>query len=628
MAALSSILTDIFAQAFESCGFGAEFGQVVASQRTDLGQFQCNGALAVAHRSRQKPRQVAEAVIARLDGQLDWAEVSIAGPGFINITVADKFLAAHLQAVAQDERLGCPTVATPKRIVIDFGGPNVAKPMHVGHLRSTIIGDCLQRLGRFSGHQVTSDIHLGDWGTQMGMLICELECCQPDLLYFEATYTGPYPQESPVTMLDLQEMYPQAVARCQADEREMARALRATVELQQGRAGYRALWQHFVHVSKVELKADFDKLGVAFDCWFGESDYHDRIPALLEELQTAGQVQLSAGAVVIPMMPTGEYNGVKLSPPDPPKGGEKSEISPSRELEGPEPTIDLMPPTADRRNLPPLILVKSDGGFLYGTTDLATLAQRVNDFQADIILYVVDARQSLHFQQVFQAAYQIGLVQDTTLRHIAFGTVNGPDGKPFKTRAGGTMQLKELISLVIAEASKRLVENNLAVDYVEAERLDIAQKVGLAALKFADLINHRASDYSFDLEKFTKFEGRTGPTLLYTAVRIKSILRLAAAQSLNPGPLLPPTSAERELMLCLAQLPAAMDNALDDYLPHHLAEFAYHLAQLFNCFYNQCHILSEADAALQGSWLTLAGLCLAELELLLSLLGIELPDRM
>lgn len=509
MSSLRNQLTMIFADAFEQCGLAADLGEVVVSQRSDLGDYQCNGALMAAQEQKSNPRGLAETVIQQVDCQEICAEVSIAGPGFINIRVADDFLATHLQTIAQDERLGCPVASPTRRIVIDFGGPNVAKPMHVGHLRSTIIGDCLQRLCRFLGHQVTSDIHLGDWGTPMGMLIGELERRQPDLPYFEPAYTGPYPQESPVTITDLQAMYPQAVTYCQADESAKAAALEMTVALQQGRPGYRALWQHFVAISKADLKADFDNLGVTFDLWLGESDYHDYIPSLLERLRAAEQAQLSDGAWVIPL----------------------AEID-------------------QQRPLPPLILVKSDGGFLYGTTDLATIEQRVDEFQADEILYVVDARQSLHFQQLFQAARQTGLAQETVLKHIAFGTVNGPDGKPFKTRAGGTMPLKVLIAMVTDEAFQRMAENNLALDYSHSERLTIAQQVGLAALKFADLINHRTSDYTFDAKRFTKFEGRTGPYLLYTGVRIKSILREAAQRGLAIGPLLPPTTpSERALML-------------------------------------------------------------------------------
>jgi arginyl-tRNA synthetase len=587
MTSLKEFLTTSFANAFEAQGLARKFGEVVASQRPELSQFQCNGALAAANLQKTNPRDLARRIADAVEPRDAFAEVSLAGPGFINISLSDEFLAAQVQQLADDARLGCAPATEPQHILIDFGGPNVAKPMHVGHLRSSIIGDCLQRLCRFMGHRVISDIHLGDWGTPMGMLIHELQRRQPHLPYFDPACAGPYPAEPPVTISDLQEMYPSVVARCQEDQGEMEAALQATVELQQGRAGYLALWRHFVAVSVKELKADFVSLGVTFDLWRGESDYHEHIPAMLEKLQANGHAQLSEGALVIPLA---HVNGQK--------------------------------------EMPPLILLKSDGGFLYGTTDLATLFERVEDFRADQILYVVDGRQSLHFKQLFQAAGQIGLTQGVKLEHLGFGTVNGLDGKPFKTRAGKVMRLKDLIALVITEAFKRLDETGLAKDYSETERSDVARKVGLAALKFADLMNHHTSDYSFDLEKFTRFEGRTGPYLLYTAVRIKSILRLAQEKSLLSGPILPPTPAERALMLALCQLPDAVQNAYENYAPNHLCDFAYSLGREFNRFYDQCHILSEADPARQLSWLALAQLCLAELELLLSLLGIETPERM
>ena len=583
---LTTLLSQICAEAFAACGLPPELGQVVLSNRPDLGQFQGNGALAAAQQQGRNPRQLAQAVADVLIGQEIFAEVTVAGPGFINLSLTNRFLAAHSQALAEDERLGCPAITPAQTIVIDFGGPNVAKPMHVGHLRSAVLGDCLQRLGRFVGHRVISDIHLGDWGTQMGMLINEVKQAQPDLTYFDETFSGPYPAESPVSITDLQTLYPQATARCQADPQAMAEALAATVQLQQGRSGYRALWQHFVAVSVAELKADFDSLGVKFDLWLGESDYHDRIPPLLTRLEAAKLTQLSEGALVMPLAPVAG------------------------------------------RELPPLILVKSDGGYLYGTTDLATIAQRVVEFQADQILYVVDARQQLHFAQLFQAAQQVGLLEKSTCQHLGFGTVNGPDGKPFKTRAGGVMRLRDLLALVVEAARRRMIETGLAVDYSHSEQTDIAEKVGLAALKYADLMNHRTSDYVFDVDKFTRFEGRTGPYLLYTVVRIKSILRKAAEQGRYPGLILPPGDDERALMLTLAQLPEAVQSATEGWLPHHLGDFAYGLAQAFNRFYDRCHILSQANSALQASWLGLAHLCLAEFELVLSLLGIEVPERM
>jgi arginyl-tRNA synthetase len=587
MTSLKGLLTTYLADAFAACGFERSFGEVFISHRPDLGQFQCNGALTAAGKQKKNPLAIAQSVVAALDGHEILADITIAGPGFINLTLADQFLAAHTQQLANDDRLGCPPTANPQNVIIDFGGPNVAKPMHVGHLRSAMIGDSLQRLYRFAGDYVVSDIHLGDWGTQMGMLIAEIKRRWPDLPYFNPAYTGPYPTESPVNIADLQEIYPIASARCRQDQIVMAEALAATVELQQGRPGYRALWQHLKNVSLQELHDDYRSLGVSFDLWLGESDYHPRIPQMIEQLQANGQTQRSDGALVIPL------------------------------TDG-----------TNQREIPPLILLKADGGILYGTTDLATIDQRINDFHADKILYVVDARQSLHFEQVFQAARQTGLAPGVELEHVAFGTVNGPDGKPFKTRAGGVMRLKDLLAVVNEAALQRMAESDIAKDYADSAREDIAKKIGLAALKFADLMNHRASDYLFDLDKFTRFEGKTGPYLLYTVTRIKSVLRNAQAMALAPGAVLPPSGPERELMLAFGQLPDAVQSAYLYCAPNHLCDFAFNLAQAFNRFYSHCHILSEENPARQASWLTLAHLSLAELELSLALLGIETIDRM
>jgi len=581
-------LTLIFSTAFEACGLDPVFGRVIISDRPDLGQFQCNGALAAAKAQKKNPRALAQNVVDALREKELFSQLSIAGPGFINITVADTFLAAHVRETAGDQRLGCEQISTPRNVIIDFGGPNVAKPMHVGHLRSTIIGDSLQRLFRFMGDRVTGDIHLGDWGLQMGMLICELNRRRPSLPYFEASHAGPYPDESPVTIEELEEMYPTAAARCKTDEKEMEAARQATAELQQGRTGYFALWRHFVAVSVKALKDDFEKLGVTFDLWRGESFYNDRIESMIANLKTSGHAVLSDQALVIP-----------VSRP------------------------------ADKKELPPLILEKSDGGYLYGTTDLATIEERTKELHADLILYVVDKRQHLHFEQVFRAARLVSFAADAGLEHIAFGTMNGPDGKPFKTRAGGVMKLKDLISMVTENALIRMHENRIAEDYDAAEYRDIAHKVGIATLKFADLNNHRTSDYVFDLENFSKFEGRTGPYLLYTSVRIKSILRKARETNLQPGSILPPAvPAERDLMLILSRLPDEVRNSYLDRAPNYLCDFAYTLAQTFSRFYQQCHILSEKDSAVQSSWLALSQLCLRELELLLFILGIDLPERM
>ena len=586
MQPLSDLLTGLLSAAFARCGFDPQYGQVVPSQRPGLCQFQCNGALAAARTVQQNPRTVAQAVVAAIAERATYfATAEVAGPGFINLSVADVFLAQYAAAIDADARLLCPSAAEPARVVIDYGGPNIAKAMHVGHLRSSVIGDSLQRLFRFMEDAVVSDVHLGDWGTPMGMLICELRLRRPDLVYFDAAYAGPYPQISPVTDSDLEQMYPAAAARCAADPAAMQAALNATAELQQGQPGYRALWQHFHDVSTAALLQDFGRLGVSFDLWFGESRYHERIPAMLERLTAAGSAVLSDGALVVPV------------------------------AEGTE-------------NMPPLMLVKSDGSYLYGTTDLATIEERVKDLQAVTVLYVVDKRQSLHFEQLFRAARRTGIARHVQFEHIAFGTVNGADGKPYKTRQGGVMRLRDLVTMATEGALKRMDEAGMAAGYTLEEKQAVATKVALAALKFADLANYRTSNYVFDLDKFTRFEGRTGPYLLYAAVRIKSLLRKAADRNSYPGPFVPPTGVDRDLILQLSRFPDAVRNAYAERAPNHLCEFAFDLAQVFSRFYQNCPILTEPDTAQRQSWLALAQLCLRELEVTLGLLGIEVPERM
>jgi len=582
-------LSEIVGDAFEAAGVDRSFGTVVVSQRTDLGQFQCNGALAAARTAGRNPRDIAQSVLHALSTSDVFGATSIAGPGFINLTLADAALAAATQTAVDDERCSCDRVERPVKYIVDFGGPNVAKAMHVGHLRATIIGDALQRLLRFLGHDVVSDIHMGDWGTQMGMLIIEVERRMPDLPYFDASFDGPYPEESPVDLDDLQEMYPAVAARVAEDPAEAERARRATTELQNGRPGYRALWQHFADVSIAAQRADFEALGVEFDLWYGESTVHDRIEGLLERLAASGKAVRSDGALI-----------VRVDQDD------------------------------DEMEIPPLLLTKSDGSYLYSTTDLATLDQRISELHAEDILYVVDARQSLHFTLLFRAAKLTGVVpEDVALEHIAFGTMNGTDGKPFKTREGGILKLKDLIAMVTEAALARLDEARIADGYPDEERTAIAKAVGIAALKFGDLSNHRASNYVFDLDRFSSFEGKTGPYLLYGAVRIRSILRNAAERGFMPGPIVEPASAvERDLMLFLARLPDAVERAAELRAPNHIAEFAYDLTARFNRFYEQCHILSEKDTARRDSWLSLVEVTLRELVLALDLLGISVPERM
>ena len=589
MGTLADKLTGLFADAFESAGYDRSYGEVRVSDRPDLCQFQCNGALSAAKEYRANPRQIAQNVVDSISSPDVFDGLALAGPGFINIVLQDDFIAAHVQKVHEDERMGCETVTTPRRILVDYGGPNVAKPLHVGHLRAAIIGESIVRTCRFLGHDVIGDVHLGDWGLQMGLIIEGLRDRQPGLPYFDAGYTGPYPEEPPVTIGDLEELYPQASEREKSDPEFAEAARQATVELQAGRPGYRALWQHFRDVSVDDLRQSYELLNIHFDLWLGESDTQDRLHGLIERLKAEGYARESRGALV-----------VEVDDPD------------------------------DKESIPPLMLEKTDGAVLYGTTDLATINQRVEQFQPDYILYVVDNRQRQHFRQVFKASYKTGVAPESTrLEHNGFGTMNGKDGKPFKTREGGIMKLKDLIGLVTDHAMARIETIESVREYDEDEKEQIARIVGVAALKYADLMNHRTKDYVFDLDRFSSFEGRTGPYILYAAVRIKSVLRRAGERGLQPGGIMAPRSeSERDLDLKLSELPAVVDLAFETRAPNHLCEYAFQLATAYNRFYHTHHILNEEDADRRASWLALSEVTLRALERVLDLLGIEVPRRM
>ncbi|MGH9194577.1 MAG: arginine--tRNA ligase [Acidimicrobiia bacterium] len=586
---LPNNLSALVGEAFAAEGLDASFGQVVRSQRPELAQFQSNGALAAAKTAGRAPRQVAESVAGRLGGHPDLAKVEVAGPGFINLTLTDAALAAWLQRTAADKRLDVPLVENTEKVLVDYAGPNVAKAMHVGHIRATIIGDSLARLFSHLGHRVIRDPHFGDWGFQMGLVIAAIEHRTPDLPYFDESRPNTYPAESPVTMAELEEIYPASAALAESDPEWAERARQITVALQQGHPGYLALWRHMKQVSEESQRADFARLGIEFDLWYGESDVADRLEPLVNDLKQRGVAEESQGALIV--------------------------------------RVDL---ADDNREFPPLILETSVGGYLYSTFDLATLAMRAQDLKTDLVLYVVDARQADHFEQVFRAARKAGLLPESmTVEHIRFGTMNGKDGKPFKTRAGGVVKLSDLIDMIERAARARLAEAEIAQDYSEPEREEIARQVGVAALKFGDLINNRVSDYIFDLERFAAFDGKTGPYLQYGAVRIKSIRRKAVERSLQAGPLQAPmVDAERNLMLELTRLPDVLDRAAALRAPNHMAEYAFDLAATWNRFYDACHILDETDPDRQASWLTLADVTLRTLTLLLHLLGIEVPPRM
>ncbi|MDE2500129.1 MAG: arginine--tRNA ligase [Alphaproteobacteria bacterium] len=587
MTSLAAELSAVVSAAFAAEGLSAKFGQVQASDRPDLAQFQCNGALAAAKEAKANPRQIAQKVADRLKAGPLFAKVEIAGPGFINLDVTDAALAERAGAMSADDRLGAPETGRGKTLVIDFGGPNVAKPMHVGHLRSAIIGDCLQRLFRANAWTVVSDVHLGDWGLQMGQLISEIGRRGTAPVYFDAACKGPYPDESPVTMDDLEEIYPAAAAACKADPARLEEARRATAELQAGRPGYLALWRHFVKVSERGLNREYSSLGVTFDLWNGEASVDPLIAPMIEDLKRRGLAVESEGALVIEVAEPG-----------------------------------------DKKEMPPLLLLKSDGAVLYGTTDLATIVDRVKHYDPELILYVVDQRQHGHFEQVFRAARKTQLSGKAILEHAGFGTMNGADGKPFKTRAGGVMKLYDLIAMTTDEAQKRLAEAGIAGDYPEEERNDIARKVGIAALKFADLSNYRLTDYIFDLARFTRFEGKTGPYLQYAAVRTQSILRKAEDEGFTAAAPVVRSPEERALVLQLLGLPGAMEAAEDKRAPNILCEYAFELAQSFSRFYAEHHILSEQDADLRAARLGLCRLTVDALAKVLGILGIEIPQRM
>lgn len=581
-------LSETAGAAFVSEGFEVSAGRVNASDRPDLADFQCNGALAVAKAAKANPREVAGKILSHFSADSRLKGVDIAGPGFLNFVLSEDALSLRANELAGDARLGAPKVAAKRKIIIDFGGPNVAKEMHIGHLRTAVIGESLKRVMRFMGDEVMGDAHFGDWGYQMGLLIVAVSEEQPDLPYFDASFTGEYPTEAPVSLDDLGRLYPATAKRVKdGDEALRDKAKVATRELQHGRVGYRALWQHFVTVSREALIRDYGALNVTFDWWKGESDADPYIEPMIADLKAKGLLVPDQGAQI-----------VRVARED------------------------------DKKEMPPLLVVSSEGSSMYGTTDLATIVQRNTEYGPDLTLYVVDQRQSAHFEQVYRAAYLAGYAKPGQLEHAANGTVNGPDGTPFKTRDGGTLKLHDLVSQAVEKATSRLHEAGLGEGLCEAEFADTAHKVAVAALKFAELSNHRLTNYIFDLDRFMSFEGKTGPYLLYQAVRMKSILRKAVDQGVSAGAITVGEPAERELVLLLD----AFDNALKEtYLkraPNLLADHVYRLAQGFSKFYANCPVLVGDDAGVKASRLGLVTLTLKQLELGLNLMGLSAPEQM
>lgn len=603
MPSLTTELTAAASAAFEALGLDAKWGQVRKSDKPELADFQCNGAMGSAKQAGKNPRDVATEIAAKLKEHAAVASAEIAGPGFINIRVTDDRLAARAEDIRSDDMCGARKADNPEVIVIDFGGPNVAKPMHVGHLRSAVIGDTLQRLLRFLGDDVTSDVHLGDWGLQMGHLVTELYDEQPDLVYFDEDFKGPYPDEPPVTIEDLARLYPQASVKAKADPDRNERSQQAVAELQAGRPGYRALLQHFIDVSVAALKVDYAFLDVSFDLWKGESDVDAMIPGIIKDMAEKGLSREDGGAIIVDV------------------ANENENIE----------TVDKEGKTKLKNAMPPLMLVNSRGGTGYHTTDIATIYDRMTNLTPtpERMLYVVDQRQALHFEQVYRAVDKMGLIGKDGLEHIGFGTVNGPDGKPFKTREGGVLRLADLNQMALDEAQNKIdAAAKLPEDMPDDERLDVAKKVARAALRFADLQNTRTTNYIFDLDRFTSFEGKTGPYLLYAAVRIKSLLRLAAEQGNAPGDIKVESDAERALVLALDGFDTALLSARDKRMPHTLCEHVYNLAQAFSTFYGAHKIATEENANIRASRLALSEATLKQLECGLDILGIAVPERM
>ena len=595
MQTVIDVLSEIFSQAFANAGYDAGLGRVVVSARPDLCQFQCNGAMSAAKQYRKAPLMIANDVIAALPENDVVETVSVVAPGFVNITVKDEFICRYLEEMRAAPDCGFAKTDNPQTIIIDYGGPNVAKPLHVGHLRSAVIGECLKRLNRFAGHKVVADAHLGDWGLQMGLIIHELSLRQPDLPYFDENYQGEYPAEPPFGLKDLEEIYPYASGKSKEDEAYLEAARRATKEMQDGRRGYRALLRHIIGVSLPDLKRNYARLDVDFDLWLGESDADPYIPAMVKMMQDKGFAYKSEGALVVDVK-------------------EESDTAP----------------------IPPCIILKSDGSAIYETTDLATLVQREQDFHPDRVMYVVDKRQGLHFERVFRCARKTGVVRpETELSFIGFGTVNGKDGKPFKTRSGGTMKLSELLDTV---ESKVAIKGEEEMD--AAELKELKQIIGLAAIKYGDLMNPCESNYIFDIDKFASFEGNTGPYILYTMVRIKSILAklkerhpdisaaLSAAghgaQQFSPAF---SVASERELALSLTRFSHAVSEAQKKDAPSLICSYIYEISNKFNVFYHDKKILAEENDTLRAL-VALITLTLNVLDICINILGFRAPDKM
>lgn len=588
MQKILDLISEEMKQAFEAAGYNADLGKVTLSNRPDLCEYQCNGAMAGAKQYHKAPIMIANEVAEKLQNSEVFSEVSAVAPGFLNLKVREKFVKDYLQAMREDAKFGLQMPEKAKKIIIDYGGPNVAKPLHVGHLRSAIIGESIKRICRYAGYEVIGDIHLGDWGLQMGLIITELQKRQPGLVYFDDSYEGEYPKEAPFTISELEEIYPTASAKSKEDPQYKAEAMEATYKLQNGVRGYRALWDHIIRVSVADLKKNYENLNVEFDLWKGESDVHDIIPGMVEAMKKGGYAYESEGALV----------------------------------------VDVKEET-DTKEVPPCMILKSDGASLYNTTDLATIMDRMENYHPDKLIYLTDKRQELYFVQVFRCARKTGLVTpETELVHIGFGTMNGKDGKPFKTRDGGVMRLEMLLKEINEEMYRKIMDNK---SMSEEEAKETAKIVALSAVKYGDLSNQASKDYIFDIDRFTSFEGDTGPYILYTIVRIKSILnkykeqggsteQAALQESVN--------ESEKSLMLEISKFNAMMETAYEEIAPHRICAYIYDLANAFNRFYHETKILTEEDKEKQAGWIALLALTRDILETCIDLLGFSAPERM
>lgn len=595
MKKILDLITDEVTKAFTECGYDAKYAKVTLSNRPDLCEYQCNGAMAAAKEYKKAPFMIADEVVEKLAANPIFAMAESVKPGFLNLKIDEAYLADYVAKMQEDEgRFGCEKTEAPKTIMIDYGGPNVAKPLHVGHLRSAIIGESVKRIGKFMGHNVIGDVHLGDWGLQMGLIITELKLRRPELVYFDDTYTGEYPEEAPFTISELEEIYPTASKKSKEDETYKEAAMQATFELQHGKRGYQALLKHILNVSVTDLKRNYANLNVSFELWKGESDAQPYIPDMVQKMKDDGFAYISDGALV----------------------------------------VDVKEET-DTKEIPPCMILKSDGASLYNTTDLATMVWRMKDYNPDELIYVVDKRQELYFTQVFRCARKTGIVKpETELKFLGFGTMNGKDGRPFKTRDGGVMRLEHLISGINEEMLAKIQENqktkeNLGISTEEAE--NTAKMVALAAIKYGDLSNQASKDYIFDIDRFTSFEGNTGPYILYTIVRIKSILnKYHGLGKDDSGAVIEAahSKSEKDLMLELSKFNAVMESAFEETAPHKICSYIYDLANAFNSFYHGTKIMSEENETVQKSYIRLLELTKSVLETCIDVLGFSAPERM